>query len=190
MRTLDLARRHASRHIATPDEYRAALAELDRLTDRTAPEGTPERDWVELLATLVSTWEDTHDTDPISFSTPPQVVEHMLEARGLTRADLSSHMGGRSRVSDFFAGNRRLSTSQVLAIRDLLHIPADVLLAAREDGERRARTVAERSPAYSTASRSARDRSAAEPRESVAKGGVRKRSPKKSVGGKSSKRTT
>lgn len=113
----------------------------------------------------------------------------MLEASGLTRADLTSHMGGRSRVSDFFAGHRRLSTNQVLALRELFHIPADVLLPPRDDGERRARTVAERSPVYPSASRSARGSGAAEQRVSLTKGGVLKRSPKKAVGGKSSKKT-
>ena len=37
-------------------------------------------------------------------------------------------MGGKARVSEFFAGRRRLSIEQVRALRDLLHIPADLLI--------------------------------------------------------------
>jgi antitoxin component HigA of HigAB toxin-antitoxin module len=41
---------------------------------------------------------------------------------------LADIMGGRSRVSDFFNGKRGLSTGQVKALRNLLGIPADLLL--------------------------------------------------------------
>jgi antitoxin component HigA of HigAB toxin-antitoxin module len=38
-------------------------------------------------------------------------------------------MGGKARVSEFFAGKRRLSIEQVRALRDALGIPADLLVA-------------------------------------------------------------
>lgn len=46
----------------------------------------------------------------------------------MSRADLADVMGGRSRVSDFFKGKRELSRRQIEGIRDLLGIPADLLL--------------------------------------------------------------
>ena len=46
----------------------------------------------------------------------------------MQRSDLSEVMGGRSRVSDFFNRRRELSRSQIEALRDLLGIPADLLL--------------------------------------------------------------
>ena len=52
----------------------------------------------------------------------------MLEQKGMTRADLADAMGGRSRVSDFFRGVRPLSTGQIKILRELLGIPADLLL--------------------------------------------------------------
>jgi HTH-type transcriptional regulator/antitoxin HigA len=57
------------------------------------------------------------------------VVEFMLEQKGLTRAVLAEPFGGRSRVSDFFSGKRPLSMTQIKALRELLGIPADLLIA-------------------------------------------------------------
>ena len=52
----------------------------------------------------------------------------MLAQHGMTRAELAPVMGGRSRVSDFFSGKRALSLAQIAKLRDLLGIPADLLL--------------------------------------------------------------
>ena len=67
--------------------------------------------------------------DPIDETgTPQSVVEFMLEQTGMTRGDLAALMGGRARVSEFFAGKRRLSIEQVKNLRDALGIPADLLI--------------------------------------------------------------
>jgi HTH-type transcriptional regulator/antitoxin HigA len=52
----------------------------------------------------------------------------MLEQRGMTRTELTELMGGKSRVSEFFAGKRELSKSQIEVLHRHLKIPADVLL--------------------------------------------------------------
>jgi antitoxin component HigA of HigAB toxin-antitoxin module len=41
---------------------------------------------------------------------------------------LAEIMGGRSRLSDFYNKKRPLSTSQIIKLRELLGIPADLLL--------------------------------------------------------------
>lgn len=46
----------------------------------------------------------------------------------MTRAELAPLMGGRARVSEFFAGKRRLSISQIQRLRKALEIPADLLM--------------------------------------------------------------
>lgn len=63
------------------------------------------------------------------FATTPQgVVDFMLEQKGMAWAELAEVMGGRRRVSNFFQGKRPLSRGQMVALRDLLGIPADLLL--------------------------------------------------------------
>jgi HTH-type transcriptional regulator / antitoxin HigA len=47
----------------------------------------------------------------------------------MTRTELAPLMGGKSRVSEFLAGKRRLSVEQIIALRDALGIPADLLIS-------------------------------------------------------------
>lgn len=60
--------------------------------------------------------------------TPQSAVELMLEQRGMRRANLAPLMGGRARVSEFFAGKRRLSIAQSQLLKGTLGIPADLLI--------------------------------------------------------------
>lgn len=107
-------------------EYRAAVAEIDVLLDATDDAEDTER--LEFLSVLVQDYEDR--TDPLDerAGSPREVVTLMLEQRGMTRRDLTSLMGGRARVSEFFSGRRRLSIQQVRSLRDALGIPADLLV--------------------------------------------------------------
>ncbi|HEX2080253.1 MAG TPA: helix-turn-helix domain-containing protein [Longimicrobium sp.] len=108
-------------------EYDAAVAEIDRLLDADPQPGTGDYDRLELLSLLVEDYEARHNPIDDSDLTPQQVVDFVLEQRGMTRAELAPLMGGRSRVSDFFNGRRALSKGQIEALRKHLRIPADLL---------------------------------------------------------------
>lgn len=127
VRTRGHAMRPITHPIRTEREYDAAIREIDALLDHGAPRGSPEYDRLELLSVLVEAYEAAHYPEP-GAPTPQAMVDFMLEQKGLTRAALAPVMGGRSRVSDFFSGKRRLSLPQVQKLRDLLGIPADLLI--------------------------------------------------------------
>lgn len=121
---LDFTKPHVLRN---EEEYDTAVAEIDTLLDADPQPGSEEYDRLEFLSVLVQTYEDTHlpaDEQP----TPQEVVDFMLEQRGLSRADLAKWLGGRSRTSEFFNGIRPLSIRQIGALREHLGIPADLLL--------------------------------------------------------------
>ncbi len=121
---LDRSRPHVLRNEA---EYEAALAEVDVILTREPDLGTPEADWLELLVVLIESYEREHY--PMGgTSTPQSILDFMLDQRGMSRKDLSDIMGGRSRVSEFFAGKRHLSLTQVRRLRHLLRVPADLLI--------------------------------------------------------------
>ena len=121
---LDFSKPHLLRNAR---EYRAAAAEVDRLLDRDPKRGSDAYDRLEFLSVLVADYEDRHD--PLDErGTPQSVVDFMLDQRGMTRADLSPLIGGRGRVSEFFAGKRRLSIAQIQSLKEALGIPADLLI--------------------------------------------------------------
>ena len=122
---LDFSTPHVLRNAR---EYRAAVSEIDGLLDADPRRGTADFERLEFLSVLVEAYEDKHDPLDEAEGSPQSIVAFMVEQRGLTRADLMDAMGGKGRVSEFFAGKRRLSIEQVRALRDLLHIPADLLI--------------------------------------------------------------
>jgi len=123
--TLDFSTPHVLR---TVREYNAAVAEVDRLLDTNPKKGSVDYDRLEFLSVLIEAYENEHVPEPRN-PTPQEAVDFFLEQHGMTRAQLADVMGGRSRVSDFFKGVRPLSTSQIKALRDLLGVPADLLIA-------------------------------------------------------------
>lgn len=116
------------RVLRTDDEYQAAVAEIDRLLDLDPRSGSEEYDRLEILSLLVEDYDSRNSPIDDSELTPQDAVDFMLGQRGMSRADLATVMGGRSRVSEFFSGKRALSRSQIEALRDALGIPADLLL--------------------------------------------------------------
>lgn len=122
---LDFTKPHVLR---TEEEYGEAVRTIDELLDRDPAPGTEDHDLLEFLSVLVEAYEAKHYPDERFATTPQDVVDFMLEQKGMQRADLGKIMGGKSRVSEFFAGKRELSRAQIRALRDLLGVPADLLL--------------------------------------------------------------
>lgn len=122
---LDFRKPHPLRNEA---EFKAAVAEIDALLDRNAAPGTEDGDRLAMLAILVEAYEDEHLEIPVA--SPVEVVAFLLEQRGMTRADLEPLLGGKGRVSEFFAGVRELSKTQIRALRDTFHVPADLFFPA------------------------------------------------------------
>ena len=110
--------------IKTERDYKRALREIDKLMD--AKRNTSEGDRLDVLATLVAVWEETHY--PID---PPDAVEAIrfaMEQRGLTRRDLEPLIGSRSRVAEVLNRKRSLTLPMIRRLHAGLGIPAESLL--------------------------------------------------------------
>jgi HTH-type transcriptional regulator / antitoxin HigA len=114
--------------IKTEDDYRTALAEIERLFD--AQPDTPEGDRLEVLVTLVETYEEKHHS--ISPPDPIAAIEYYMESRGLTRRDLEPYIGNRGRVSEILSRRRALSIDMIRRLHAGLGIPAEVLIQPYE----------------------------------------------------------
>lgn len=126
---LDFTKPHVLRNAA---EYTAAIQEIDDLLDADPPPGSEAYERLEFLSVLVQSYEDVH-VPLATLPTPPEVVDFMLEQKGLSRADLAKWLGGKNRVADFFHGVRPLSLRQIAALREHLGIPADLLIGKKPD---------------------------------------------------------
>jgi HTH-type transcriptional regulator / antitoxin HigA len=110
--------------IRTQKEYKAALADAERLWN--APAKSSEADHLDVLAMLIEDYERRHfpipDPDPIEF------LNHVMEARGLTRKDLEPYIGPRGRVSDILNRARPMTLDMIRRLASGLHLPAEVLI--------------------------------------------------------------
>lgn len=114
--------------IQSEEEYDEAARMLDELLDRDPEAGTEQHDLLDFLSVLIEAYEAKHYPDEMFATNPQDVVDFVLQQKGMQRGDLAEIIGGKSRVSEFFAGKRELSRAQIRALRDLLGVPADLLL--------------------------------------------------------------
>lgn len=114
------------RIIRSEDEYRAALAEVERLIDCNPPAGTPEADKLEILTLVIQNYEqqrvEARAHDPI------EAIKFRMEQQNLSPRDLVPLIGSRSKVSEVLSHKRPLTLSMIRALHSGLGIPAKALL--------------------------------------------------------------
>ncbi|MDZ4841590.1 MAG: helix-turn-helix domain-containing protein [Hyphomicrobium aestuarii] len=112
-------------------DYEAALVEVERLWGAKA--GTPKGDRLDVLATLIEAYEERHY--PIDPPDPIAAIKFRMEQQGLTRKDLETMIGTRTRISEVLSGKRALSIGMIRRLHDKLGIPAEVLIRPTRRGE-------------------------------------------------------
>jgi HTH-type transcriptional regulator / antitoxin HigA len=127
--------------IRTQEDYEAALREVDLLLD--SQPGTPENDRLDVLATLISAYEDEHFPIP-EPDDPVEVLKYYMESRGITRIDLIPYLGSKERVSEVMNRKRRLSLEMIRRLHAGLGIPADLLIGSSTKKEQQGQTQAVR----------------------------------------------
>jgi HTH-type transcriptional regulator / antitoxin HigA len=96
----DLDRRHAT----LTDEERALLALLERLT------------------------QDYDDRVELPDVPPNEMLEYLMNARGMKQADLVSVIGTRAQVSDMVTGRRGISKQQAKKLAEFFRVSVDVFI--------------------------------------------------------------
>ena len=112
--------------IKTEADYEAALEEVYALFD--AQPDTPERDKLDILATLVEAYEKKHY--PIRIMGPPDPIgalEYFIETRGFTPQDLAPYLGNESCIAEILERRRYLTLPMLHGLQRGLGIPADLL---------------------------------------------------------------
>lgn len=110
--------------VRTEEEYENALKEIERLWG--APYGSPEGDKLDILATLVTAYEEKHY--PMAAPDPIEAILHLMESQGLSRRDLEPYLGSRARVSEVLNRRRPLTLNMIRNLQEQLGISADILI--------------------------------------------------------------
>src|SRR3982750_2817706 len=90
-------------------DHEAALAEIERLWG--AKLGTPAGDRLDVLATLIEVYEAAHY--PMDPPDPVEAIKFRMEQQGLSRKDLESLIGTRTRVAEVLNRRRSLSIAMI-----------------------------------------------------------------------------
>jgi HTH-type transcriptional regulator/antitoxin HigA len=112
--------------IRTKADHDAALARIEVLWD--AEPGTPEHDEIEVLAILVSAYEDEHW--PILPPDPVEAIKFHMEQNGLRQKDLAQLVGRASRASEVLNRRRPLTVEMIRAVHKAWGIPLSSLIGA------------------------------------------------------------
>ena len=112
------------RTIHNKKDYKAALQEIERLWS--APDKSPDAERLSVLALLVEHYEKTNF--PIDDPDPIELLEHVMQSRGLTRKDFEPAIGQRGRVTEIYNRVRPLSLEMIRRLVEQFDLPADVLV--------------------------------------------------------------
>jgi HTH-type transcriptional regulator/antitoxin HigA len=113
------------RPIKTEQDYNTSIHRIEVLWG--AKKDTPQGDELDLLVTLVESYEMKHY--PIAPPDPVDAIKFRMEQMDMTKADLVQYIGSQSRVSEILNGKRKLTLGMIKSLYKGLRIPADILLA-------------------------------------------------------------
>ena len=105
-------------------ELARARALVDRLWDSNDPADVAR---LEAQARLIAAYEERKW--PRRPASTADLIRHLMDQHGLTRADMVPILGTPSRVSEVLRGKKGLSMAMVQRLRARFGVPADVLLA-------------------------------------------------------------
>src|SRR5262245_33394798 len=115
------------RPIRTDQDHRQAVAQVEKLWG--AREGTPEGDRLDVLVTLIETYEERRW--PLKSRRrfdPVDVLRYAIDELGHTQTELAEILGSRSRASEVLARRRPLTLEMIQKITARWRIPADLLV--------------------------------------------------------------
>ena len=108
---LELVRRVPLRPIRSDDELDRAIGMVDELIDRDNLVGD-ERDYLEVLSDLIERYET--EAQPMPPASDAEVVTHVIEAKGVSQAEVARETGiAESTISEVLAGRRNLKRTHI-----------------------------------------------------------------------------
>ena len=110
--------------IKSESDYHEALKAIELLWG--AEEGSTDGDRLDVLATLVEAYEESHF--PIDIPDPIDAIKFRLEQQGKDKKSLIGIIGNRTRVYEVLRRDRGLSLTMIRRLNKRLSIPAEILI--------------------------------------------------------------
>jgi HTH-type transcriptional regulator/antitoxin HigA len=119
----------------------AELARAQRLVERLwSSEDPSDMARLEAQARLIAAYEEAKW--PRRPPSTAELIRHLMDQHGLTRAEMVPILGTASRVSEVLSGKKELSMAMVQRLRARFRVPADLLLPPPKRTRRAAKQVA------------------------------------------------
>ena len=118
-------------------ELARARALVDRLWDSEDPSDIAR---LQAQARLIAAYEEAKW--PRRPPSTAELIRHLMDQHGLTRADMIPILGAPSRVSEVLAGKKELSMAMVQRLRARFRVPADVLIPPPKPARRATKRAA------------------------------------------------
>jgi HTH-type transcriptional regulator/antitoxin HigA len=108
-------------------ELARARALVETLWDSEAPADVAR---LRAQALLIAAYEESRW--PPRPPSPAELIRHLMDQHGLSRADMVPYLGAPSRVSEVLSGRKGLSLTMVQRLRARFSVPADLLIPSPE----------------------------------------------------------
>jgi HTH-type transcriptional regulator/antitoxin HigA len=124
---LDLVMKFPLTSLKSEEQFAAAQAVLDELLAKEKL-NVGEEMYLDALSDLVAAYEDTHY--PIAPASDADMLRHLMEAKGVTQADVHRDTGlAKSSLSEVLAGRKALSRQMIRTLADYFRVDVGVLAA-------------------------------------------------------------
>lgn len=112
--------------IKTEQDYQKALMEIEPFFDKAFELGSPESDFLEIMALLIEQYEAKHHA--IAPPNPLDAIKFRMEQEGLTAKDLARAIGQTNRVYEILNGKRKLTLPMIKNLNQMFQIPLESLI--------------------------------------------------------------
>lgn len=123
----ELLMRFRPRPIGSERQYRRVMRQIENLMRKRNPTRA-EDDLLELLATLAARYEERRF--PAPDVTPGEVLTHLIEVRGVSKADLARESGiARQTITNIMSGARGISAANRAKLAEYFHVSPQLFVA-------------------------------------------------------------
>jgi HTH-type transcriptional regulator/antitoxin HigA len=115
-----LAKTHP-RPIHTEEDYDRMIGKIGALMERGEENLSPEEtSLLEMMSILVERYEQ--ERYPLRPSKPDEILQFLMEQRGLQQRDLAKVLGSKSHLSEILNGKREPSKEQARKLGEFFHV--------------------------------------------------------------------